>query len=203
MTDVFREVRERVSAQEAARFYGLTFDRRGWALCPFHRDRHPSMSFKNGRFRCWSCNASGDAIDFTARLLGLDPLGAVRRLNADFRLGLPIDREPTEQDRQEARRHRELVELHRAFEHWRESAIRQLNDAFREAHMILRDCTDLDRLTEREAYTVRVQAQVEHWADTLAGGSAEEQFELFRDRKEVGACCNRILSDSRTNSRTA
>ena len=31
MTDVFRECRERVSAQDAARHYGLTFDRKDWA----------------------------------------------------------------------------------------------------------------------------------------------------------------------------
>lgn len=48
-TNIFREVRERVSAQDAARHYGLTFDRRGWALCPFHHDKHPSMSFRSGR----------------------------------------------------------------------------------------------------------------------------------------------------------
>ena len=89
MIDVFRECRERVSAQDVARHYGLTFDRKGWALCPFHSDKHPSMSFRAGRFRCWACNASGDAIDFTGRLLGLDALGAVRQLNVDFCLGLP------------------------------------------------------------------------------------------------------------------
>ena len=92
MTDVFREVRERVSAQDAARHYGLTFDRRGWALCPFHNDKHPSMSFRNGRFRCWVCDVGGDSIDFTARLLGLDAMGAVERLNADFGLALPLHR---------------------------------------------------------------------------------------------------------------
>lgn len=78
MTDLFREVRERVSAQEAARRYGLTFDCHNRALCPFHPDHHPSMSFNEGRFRCWSCGASGDAIDFTGRLFSLEPLAAVR-----------------------------------------------------------------------------------------------------------------------------
>ncbi|WP_368264452.1 CHC2 zinc finger domain-containing protein, partial [Intestinimonas butyriciproducens] len=52
-----------MSAKDAARYYGLTFDRKGWAVCPFHQDKHPSMSFRGGRFRCWACNASGDSID--------------------------------------------------------------------------------------------------------------------------------------------
>ena len=101
MTDVFRECRERVSAQDVARHYGLTFDRKGWAVCPFHSDKHPSMSFRAGRFRCWACNASGDAIDFTGRLLGL---AAVERLNADFALSLPLHRKPTQAETQAARR---------------------------------------------------------------------------------------------------
>ena len=104
MTDVFRECRERVSAQDAARYYGLTFDRKGWAVCPFHSDKHPSMSFRAGRFRCWACNASGDAIDFTGRLLGLEPMAAVERLNADFALSLPLHRKPTQAETQAARR---------------------------------------------------------------------------------------------------
>jgi hypothetical protein len=60
-SDLFMQVRERVSAEEAARFYGLTFNNRGWAKCCFHNDNHPSMSFKNGRFHCWVCDLSGDS----------------------------------------------------------------------------------------------------------------------------------------------
>ena len=31
-------------------------------LCPFHDDHTPSLSFKNNKFRCWSCGESGDSI---------------------------------------------------------------------------------------------------------------------------------------------
>ncbi len=103
MTDVFRETRERVTGLDAARFYGITVNRKGWALCPFHPDKNLSMSFKDGRFRCWACGESGDSIDFVGRLLGLDNIDAVRRLNEDFRLSLPIDRKPTEAEKQAAR----------------------------------------------------------------------------------------------------
>ena len=118
-TDVFREVRERVSAQDAARHYGLTFDRRGWALCPFHADKHASMSFHKGRFRCWVCDTGGDSIDLTSRLLGLDAMGAVERLNEDFSLALPLHRKPTQAETEAARRRQEVAGAHRAFETWR------------------------------------------------------------------------------------
>ncbi len=41
-------------------------------LCPFHDDRHPSLSFSTRRnsFRCFVCGASGGTIDLVMRHLG-------------------------------------------------------------------------------------------------------------------------------------
>lgn len=194
MTDIFREVRERVSAQDAARHYGLTFDRRGWALCPFHADKHPSMSFHKGRFRCWVCDVGGDSIDLTARLLGLDAMGAVERLNADFALALPLHRKPTRAEAQQAHRRLEVAMAHNAFEEWRKSFISKLCAAYRVAHIALRDMEDLDKLTEREAMAIRWQACFEHWADTLEHGTPEEQAQIYRGRGEIAGWIEKVLS---------
>lgn len=193
MTDVFREVRERVTAEDAGRHYGLQFDRRGWALCPFHHDRHPSMSFKNGRFRCWVCDVGGDSIDFTARLLGIDAMGAVRRLNADFGLALPLDRQPTQAEQEEARRRQEIAELHKQFETWRSGFINRLNAAYREGHLALKDCQDLDKLTEREAAAIKWQVSFEYWADTLTYGTPAEQAQIYREREVIGRWIEAVL----------
>lgn len=104
MDNVFQEAKERVSAKDAALHYGVRLDRRGWAVCPFHRDKHPSMSFKNGRYHCWVCDLQGDSVDFTGRLLGLEPMAAVERLNIDFGLNLPLHRKATKEEKQAARR---------------------------------------------------------------------------------------------------
>ena len=185
MIDVFREVRERVTAEDAGRHYGLQFDRRGWALCPFHHDRHPSMSFKNGRFRCWVCDVGGDSIDFTARLLGLDAMGAVRRLNEDFRLALPLDRQPTPAEQEAARRRQKIAELHKQFERWRIGFINRLNAAYREGHLALKDCQDLDKLTVQETLAIKMQANFENWADCLSNGTPETQMQIFQERREI------------------
>ena len=50
------------------------------ALCPFHDDHTPSMTFKGSKFRCWSCGASGNAIDLVMRHLNLDFKTACRWL---------------------------------------------------------------------------------------------------------------------------
>ena len=188
----FREVRERVTAEDAARRYGLDVDRHGKALCPFHADRHPSMSFKNGRYRCWVCNVGGDSIDLTARLLGLSPIQACKRLNTDFALALPIDAPPTKAEHIRANRRRVDVDTFREFETWRETTIGQLNDVCRLAHLSLKH-TKPENWTEAMQLAVKFQPTVEHWSDLLSSEDLEKQIEVFRNRQEVTALCLRIL----------
>ena len=42
------------------------------SLCPFHDDHHASMTFKNNKFKCWSCGESGDTISLAEKMLGKD-----------------------------------------------------------------------------------------------------------------------------------
>ena len=193
-----------MSAQDAARHYGLTFDRRGWAVCPFHQDKHPSMSFRAGRFRCWACNASGDAVDFTARLFGLEPMAAVERVNADFMLGLPLHRQQTPQERTKAARaatkRRELSDTAKAFDALSGAMLDKLTAVFRMAHLALKDCQTPDDLTAAEALSVKWQAAVEYWADCLMSGDMSVQMDIFRDRKGVNALCKQILNSMQTKS---
>lgn len=93
MGSLFDEVRSRVTALDAACMYGLEFDRSGRrARCIWHSpDRHPSLSFKGGYCHCFSCGGGGSSIDLTAKLFGLSPLDAARKLNEDFRLGIDVD----------------------------------------------------------------------------------------------------------------
>lgn len=88
--DVFAEIVRRVPAVEAARLYGVSVDRRGLAMCPFHAEDTPSCRFYPGDrgFYCFGCGAGGDVLTFAEKLLGLSPIEAARRLNADFHLGL-------------------------------------------------------------------------------------------------------------------
>jgi hypothetical protein len=52
---------------------------RTFALCPFHNERTPSfMIDKKNRWKCFSCQASGDSIAFIMKLKNLSFIDAVR-----------------------------------------------------------------------------------------------------------------------------
>ena len=79
-------VKAAVPLRQAAETYGLRVLRNGMTCCPFHEDRHPSMKLNEDYFFCFGCGASGDVIDFTARLFGLSPYAAVQKLETDFEI---------------------------------------------------------------------------------------------------------------------
>ena len=50
------------------------------ALCPFHNDHNPSLTFKKNKFKCWSCGERGDSISLVQKVLGKSFLDACRWL---------------------------------------------------------------------------------------------------------------------------
>ena len=86
---VFEVVKQSVTVREAAELYGIEVNRGGMACCPFHDDRHPSLKLNEDYFYCFGCGATGDVIDFTARLYDLSPKEAAEKLAQDF--GLAYD----------------------------------------------------------------------------------------------------------------
>lgn len=213
MIDIFEEAKARLTMQDVAQHYGFTPNRAGFIRCPFHTgDRTASLKiYPGGRgFHCFACNRGGTTIDFVAALYDLTPLEAVRRLNDDFRLSLPLDRQQTPAERREAeraaQRRRELAETRQAFEQWRDKMIRQLNACFLLAHTVLKHIErpeDMDTMSDAEVLAIRYEAYFEYLADTLNTGTMAEQMEVFRQRKEVVALCNRILTSLQTKSSVA
>ena len=78
--------------KEAAEYYGLKIGRGDMACCLFHNDRTPSMKLNEDYFYCFGCGASGDVIDFVARLFHLSNYEATQKLAYDF--GIDPDKPP-------------------------------------------------------------------------------------------------------------
>ena len=79
----YERIKQTVTTRQAAERYELSVNRSGMVRCPFHEDHNPSMKVDD-RFYCFGCGASGDVIDFTARLFGISFKDAATKLAADF-----------------------------------------------------------------------------------------------------------------------
>ena len=88
----FETIKAAVTPRQVAEHYGLRVLPNGMTCCPFHEDRHPSMKLNKDYFFCFGCGASGDVIDFTARLFGLSPYAAAQKLETDF--GIDAETKP-------------------------------------------------------------------------------------------------------------
>ena len=84
---LFELVKQNICVPDAAEHYGLQVNRNGMCSCPFHEDQHPSMKLNERYFYCFGCGATGDVIDFVARLFGLSSFEAVQKLAQDFGIG--------------------------------------------------------------------------------------------------------------------
>lgn len=195
--DLFSDVKKNTDMLEVVRFYGYT-PNRGFICCPFHNEKTPSCKIYADGFHCFGCGESGSVIDFTAKLFNLDPIGACRRLNDDFRLCLPIDRPPTRAEQEAAKARRRVADARNLFHEWREAVLNEIDAAIRVANT-----ADMENLTDAEALAVRHREHLEYIADILLHASLDEQMSIFRERKEVGRLCQMILSNSPMKSRTA
>ena len=137
---VFEAVKQSVPVREAAQMYGIEVNRSGMACCPFHDDKNPSMKLNEEYFYCFGCGATGDVIDFTARLYNLSPKEAAEKLAQDFGLAYDSQAPPRRRD---VRRKSEAQK----FKEDRDHAFRVLADYF---HLLRKWETDYTPKTPEE-----------------------------------------------------
>ncbi len=93
------EIRERVDIIALVQRHGVELKKSGRSykgLCPFHQEKSPSFYvFPEGkRFKCFGCQAGGDAISFEQRLLGKTFLDTVRDLAKEIGVDLEASVDP-------------------------------------------------------------------------------------------------------------
>jgi len=91
--NIFEEIKEKLDIRDVYTHYtGNGINRNNKALCCFHRDTHPSLSFKDKIFKCFVCDKGGDVFKFMEYYFGVKGIEAARRLNSDFGLNLIHDK---------------------------------------------------------------------------------------------------------------
>lgn len=98
------EIKSRLTMREVVNKYGFQVNRANTMLCPFHDDHNSSMHIYSGKrgFFCFACNTGGSVIDFVMKYFNLNFLDACKKMNEDFRLGISIGEELTEEQKREA-----------------------------------------------------------------------------------------------------
>lgn len=182
-TNLFKTVKEAITAREAASLYGIKIDRHGMCICPFHNDHNPSMKIDDKRFHCFGCQADGDVINFTARLYQLSPKDAAIKLANDF--GVQIDRtlkyepKPVNQaylekkayDRQLSLCYSALINYYHQMQNWKST------------------CAPKDATEDWDPRFVEAITNIEpvnYALDTLLFGSEEEKRMILKEYQEKG-----------------
>ena len=101
------EIKQSVSMVEMLQHYGIETNRSNFCCCPFHQERSASFKAYPGTrgFYCFGCHESGSVIDFVMKFFGIPFEDAVKKINEDFSLGLPIGEKLDRRKQLEMNRH--------------------------------------------------------------------------------------------------
>ena len=195
---VFEAVKQSITVREAAQMYGIEVNRSGMACCPFHDDKNPSMKLNEEYFYCFGCGATGDVIDFTARLYNLSPKEAAEKLAQDF--GLAYDSQ-TPPRRRYVRQKTEAQK----FKEDRDHAFRVLADYF---HLLRKWETDYTPKTPEENPDPRFMEAIQkkdyvgYLLDFfLEDGPEEQKLWIAEHQSEIANLERRVkfMADKPTN----
>ena len=196
--NVFEAVKQSVTVREAAQMYGIEVNRSGMACCPFHDDKNPSLRLNEEYFYCFGCGATGDVIDFTARLYNLSPKEAAEKLAQDFGLAYDSQAPPRR------RYFRQKTEAQK-FKEDRDHAFRVLADYF---HLLRKWETDYSPKTPEENPDPRFMEAIQkkdymgYLLDFFLEDSPEEQkLWMAEHQSEIANLERRVkfMADKPTN----
>ncbi|MDD6082718.1 MAG: CHC2 zinc finger domain-containing protein [Oscillospiraceae bacterium] len=93
MTQFVDIAKDKLPMKDALESYGISVNRNGMCLCPFHSEKTPSCKVYSDSLHCFGCGEHHDIISFTKMYFNLDTqLDALKKLNDDFTLGLSLDK---------------------------------------------------------------------------------------------------------------
>ena len=101
MVDYAGIIKQTVPMPEVAELYTGQRIVRNRIRCPIHHGSDLNMRIYGKSYYCWVCHAAGDQIQFAQSVLGLSFQDAMKRLNEDFGLHLPIGEELVDSERLE------------------------------------------------------------------------------------------------------
>lgn len=183
---IFEEIKERLTAVDVARHYGLAVRRNGMANCPFHDDKHPSMKIDKIYF-CFGCGEKGDCINYVAKMFGLSQYEAAIKIIEDFGLPINIGNGIKKtysikgiREKEKKKRERSLKDR---FKGWKHTTLDNLKNAESEIYK-LREFLELklkDKVMDSDDFAelICMGSVINYWLDILCFGEEEDILSLF------------------------
>ena len=152
------------------------------ALCPFHVDTKPSLSFKSNRFTCFACGAKGDVIDLVGQITNAEPLAVVRELNGIYHLGIEPDTHVKSSEMQRIQHEREQKATFQKWEHDAARVYAEYIRLLREWRKAFAPKAESDALDFR---FIKSLSQLEYFEyifeSVFIGGSDEVKKQFYRE----------------------
>ena len=183
---IYSEIKEAVTTRDAAVHYGHRVSRNGMMRCPFHNDRTPSMKVDQN-FICFGCGAKGDVIDFAAKLFGLTPYEAAKKLITDMGLTVSLENRTDVQPGTHRSARRERMEKQQF-----EQAVSRIFNIYCEYFCLMNKWSMeyAPRSPDEEPHPLFVEAMqkrdyVKYLLDLLLDGSKEDNPRRHEDLKSA------------------
>lgn len=184
-------IKRNVPAEKVVRNLGIPVNHAGFCKCPFHADKTASMKLYPGSrgFYCFGCHAGGSVIDFVMAYYGVDMKNAVRILNEEFNLRLPIGREQTAEEKRvseemERKRKDEAVQREKVAAEKRNAYLRWC-DLGKEISDLQRDAEDYSPDKCKGAFHPKYQHAV-LWLPQLLAEAADLELIFLRKEEKDG-----------------
>ena len=201
--NIFSEVKEHLTARQAAEYYGLKVKRNGTACCPFHDDKHPSMKIDRN-YHCFACGVGGDVIDYVSRMFGLSQYDAALKLVEDFTLPVDVKKneglnaQEKERIRKEKTEKKRIMHIQERFEKWCSQTVDILKNCISEIdsvnHFLVGKPPDII-FSEDYAQMLHAEPVINYWLDILCVGEVSERRDFFlKDRKKVEEIAGKVCT---------
>lgn len=198
--NIFKQIKESVTARQAAELYGLKINRNGMTCCPFHNDKHPSMKVDKS-FYCFACGEKGDVIYFVEKFFGVTPYEAAKKLANDFSISIEIKQKKSNSiSKRKKLQKKNPYQLMQEFEKWEKYCIRILSEYL---HLLeewkLQYAPQFPDEEWREQFVEACnrKEQTEYYLDILFEGDLDERIEFVINKGEEVKAIEKRLEQHR------
>ena len=103
------QIKTYVKMPDLLALFGIEINRSGRIKCPFHNGNDENCQVNDNYLYCHVCHSREDQIGFVQFMCSTDFMGAVKKINSDFSLGLPIGEEINQEMQEKIKKKQEEI----------------------------------------------------------------------------------------------